>query len=189
MFWFCDPSCDGSTFEQRHMLCKDNRHFDGTTNQCVSPPEELPDHPANQPEFTCAGRTTGKYPDAADCLKYYMCLPENPAHSGHPAFNQIVLVCPEGTAFDAQREVCNVAAREDCDENSSDEEYDEQDEDDSNGEQDACEPGYRAMDADQENCVGYTVCVGKATIPMRCPRHHRFDESSRRCRPEAMVKC
>lgn len=132
----------------------------------------------------------GKYADTVDCQKYHICLPDNQAAMG-TSFNQIVLLCPEGTAYSAQREVCDATARAACDGDHQDEAMDEAEDHGGNelGAED-CVPGTRLKDTASENdCAGYTLCTGKRMIPMRCPEHHLYDEARRMCRPEAMVDC
>lgn len=194
MFWFCERDCKTKSFKQRHMFCKHGRIFDEDCKQCVAPmhkvPATIPPTASQLPTgFTCSGRHMGKYADTMDCQKYHICLPRSRASMG-TSFNQIVLLCPEGTAYNAQSEQCDAAARTEC---SSDPELDSEDRavsdrESDNGHQE-CEPGSRAMDVSQTDCGGYTLCTGKRLISVRCPRNHRFDESEQKCRPAALVDC
>lgn len=104
------------------------------------------------------------------------------------SFNQIVLLCPQGTAYNSHSEECDASSRLECSDNEAEyEEGPESSDQDPDG--DLCEPGARAKDGTQNDCSGFTLCTGKRMVSMRCPRDERFDESQRVCRPAAMVDC
>lgn len=194
MFWFCERDCQTKTFKQRHMFCKHGRIFDNDCKQCVSSSK----HPTtsqyfpnqNKPTgFTCTGRRMGKYADTSDCQKYHICLPRNRATMG-TSFNQIVLLCPDGTAYNSHSEQCDASARSECaDSDVMDYEYPAETMEREVAIGHYCEQGTRKIDPTQNDCTGYTLCRGKRWISVRCPQHHRFDESQQKCRPAALVDC
>lgn len=171
------------------MFCKHDRIFDEECKQCVSPKQSSPpDLPIikETTDFNCSGRKMGKYADTTDCQKYHICLPRSRASMGI-AFNQIVLLCPKGTAYNSLSQECDAAARAECPDMAVD--YDGAAEDEPDLESVPCEPGIRKVDTSQIDCSGYTVCTEKRLISVRCPQNHRFDESQRKCRPAALVDC
>lgn len=120
MFWFCDRGSHERRFNQRHMLCGQQRIYDDDLKKCVPSTETPPIirdaavRHARQPgsHLMCHGRSLGKYADPTDCRQYFMCLPQK-RRATRP-FRQLVFRCPQPMAYDPIGGQCNQQGLQRC---------------------------------------------------------------------------
>lgn len=210
MFWFCDRGCHEHQFETKHMMCGQQRHFDADRNECIAPETTQPEpsaakerRTADVAPFSCNGRKLGKYANAGNCRKYHLCLP---AKRDAQTFDEVIFMCPEGMAYDPQREQCDRAAVDQrcLSTNATTAEGNEQMDDgnldgdvDGDGNSDEgdgdnrchCATGTRSHDADSKQCDGYLLCVERVELKLQCPHGERFNATLLLCQPKNMVEC
>lgn len=123
MFWFCDRGSHEHRFNQRHMLCGQQRLYDNDLKKCVRSRETPPIirdaalRQTRQPSgpFTCHGRALGKYADPNDCRQYFMCVPQKRRTAAGHAVRALVFRCPSPTmAYDPSGGRCSRPAVRRC---------------------------------------------------------------------------
>lgn len=209
MFWFCDRGCREHQFETKHMMCGQERVFDADRNECISAMADETDkskqtaakdrRTVGDSAFSCNGRKLGKYANDANCRKYHLCLP---AKSDTHTFDEVIFMCPDGMAYDPQRERCDRAAVErrcsaenaiamdgEGQPDNGDADGDGDDDDGGGDSRCHCATGTRSHDADSKQCNGYLLCVERVKLKLQCPQGERFNSTLLLCQPKNMVEC